>query len=84
MTNPEKPVLTHAIGGSVTPLSGCKSNGKCGSNPMFMSLDIDASTLLPININSHYFDLNDANTTGTPVWQSHDYLETYSMEDLSP
>lgn len=67
MTNPDKPILVHVVGGSITPLAG-STGKKPGSNPMFMSLDIDTETLLPTNIDSHWFDLTDANATGTPVW----------------
>lgn len=78
MTSPEKPIFVHSVAGSVTPLV---TNG---SNPTFMSLDLDTETLLPITKATHYFDLEKANTEGTPTWVSADYLESYALADLSP
>ena len=49
-----------------------------------MTLDIDAKTLLPVNKNTVYFDLEKANTEGTPTWMSNDYIKTWNLADLSP
>lgn len=49
-----------------------------------MTLDLDAETLLPVNKNTIYFDLEKANTEGKPTWVSNDYLKTWSLTDLSP
>ena len=57
MTDPSKPIMLHTIGGSVTPLNA-------GKNPSFMTIDFDAETLLPLNMDSIYFDLGDANESG--------------------
>jgi len=77
MTNPEKPIMFTTVSGSITP------NG--GKNPSFMVLDLDAETLLPVNTFTYYMDLDEANETGTPVWRVlHDYLEEYSLTDMSP
>lgn len=78
MTNLDKPVMMHIVGGSITPMTGD------GKNPSFMTLDIDSVTMLPRNMHSHWFDLEDANTTGTPEWLTHDYLEEFGLKDLSP
>ena len=77
MTDPSKPILLNSIGGSVTPLS-------MGKNPSFMTIDFDAETLLPLNMNSIYFDLGKANTDGAVTWESHDYLSEFKLKDLSP
>lgn len=78
MTNPLKPILVHYQAGSVTPLTGY------GSNTAFLVIDVDVDTLLPTNMHSHWFDLADANSSGIPVWQTHDFLEEYELPDLSP
>ena len=49
-----------------------------------MTLDLDAETLLPVNKNTVYMDLEKANTEGTPTWVSNDYLKTWNLADLSP
>ena len=77
MTSPDKPVFVHSIGGSVSP-------DLLNKNPGFMTLDLDSETLLPINKNSYYFDIDKANSEGTPTWENHDYLKTFKMKDLSP
>ena len=56
MTNPEKPVVVSLVAGSVTTFTHM--------NPSFKVLDIDAKTMLPVNIHSYYIDLDDANATG--------------------
>ena len=43
MTSPDKQVMTHNVAGSLTPLYST------GTNPTFMTLDLDAETLLPVN-----------------------------------
>ena len=77
MTDPSKPILLHSIGGSVTPLS-------MGKNPSFMTIDFDAETLLPLNMDSIWFDLAKANADGALTWESHDYLNEFGLKDLSP
>ena len=49
-----------------------------------MTLDLDSETLLPINKHTYYFDLDKANSDGTPTWMHHDYLQTFNLTDLSP
>ena len=77
MTDPSKPIMLHTIGGSVTPLNA-------GKNPSFMTIDFDSETLLPLNMDSIYFDLGDANASGEPKWMSHDYLTEFKLKDMSP
>ena len=61
--------MVHSVAPSVTPLG--HNNG---GNPSFMTLDLDSETLLPINKHTYYFDLDKANSDGTPTWMHHDYL----------
>ena len=50
-----------------------------------MVIDLDAKTLLPVNMYTYYMNLDEANETGTPVWRVlHDYLDEYSLPDMSP
>ena len=77
MTTPGKPLVVHSVAGSLTPMGQNR-------NPSFMTLDIDAKTLLPVNKNTVYFDLEKANTEGTPTWMSNDYIKTWNLADLSP
>ena len=53
-----------------------------------MVVDIDADTLLPLNMYSYSTDvdeIDEANANGAPIWTMlHDYKESYSMEDLRP
>ena len=76
MSNPDKQVLVHSVAGSVVPLYA--------GNPSFMTLDLDAETLLPVNKHSFSFDLGKANSEDITTWTSHDYLQTYNLTDLSP
>ena len=78
MTNPEKPIMLATVGGIVTINGGYK-------HPSFMVVDLDAKTLLPVNMYTYYTNLDEANETGTPVWRVlHDYLKEYSLSDMSP
>ena len=56
MTNPEKPIMFTTVSGSATNM-GFK-------NPSFMLIDLDAETMLPVNMHSYYMDLDEANETG--------------------
>jgi len=77
MTNPEKPVVMTSVGGSVTTYNFM--------NPSFMVVDIDAKTMLPVNMHTYYIDVGEANASGTPDWKElHDYKTSYEMEDLRP
>ena len=80
MTNPDKPVYMTSVGGSVTTYDFM--------NPSFMVIDMDADTLLPLNMYTYSTDVDkieESNANGVPVWtQLHDYKESYSMADLRP
>ena len=77
MTNPEKPLVMTSVGGSVTSYDF--------QNPSFMVFDLDAKTLLPVNMHTYYIDLDEANEAGYPNWSElHDYKNDYAMTDLSP
>jgi hypothetical protein len=78
MSNPGKPIGLNTIGGSVTTYTE--------KNPSFMIVEFDADTMLPINMYTHTFDLDQANHEGNrPEWfLQHDYLQEYGLKDLSP
>ena len=61
MTNPEKPILVTSVGGSATTYNF--------NNPSFMVIDLDAKTLLPINMKTFYIDVEEANRDGQPTWR---------------
>lgn len=62
MTDTTKPIMLHIQPGSVTP------RASSAKNPSYMTLDLDAKTLLPINMDTVYFDLEASNSSGTPTW----------------
>ena len=50
-----------------------------------MVLDLDAKTMLPVNMHSYYIDVDETNKEGAPNWKElHDYKESYKMDDLRP
>lgn len=54
-------------------------------NPAFNVIEFDAEYMIPVNIYTHSFDLDDANTNGTPNWGIlHDYVSYYSIDDMRP
>lgn len=77
MSNPEKPIMWTNIGPSVTPF---KLN-----QPAFQRFDLDAETLLPLNVQTYYMDIAKANTNDEPTWEIFDdYIKDYGLTDLSP
>lgn len=77
MTNPNKPVFVTEVASSATTFSG--------NNPSFKVIDFDQETMVPINMKTYYLDIAEANKSGEAKWALlHDYLDTYSMKDLSP
>ena len=77
MTDSTKAVSVNSVGGSATTYGNM--------NPSFMVLDFDAEYMVPLNMHTYYIDVDEANESGSPDWKElHDYLETYSMADLSP
>lgn len=77
MSDPQKPVFVTEIGSSVTTFGS--------SSPSFKLIEFDKDTMLPINMKTYYLDIAETNETGSPNWKLlHDYIDTYSMSDLSP
>lgn len=65
------------IAGSVTTYQG-KPNS-------FDIIYLDPVTMLPINIETHTFDLEYANEHDIPRWlKKYDWLEYYGLKDMSP
>ena len=71
MSTPSTPIMLSVVAGSLVPFPG--------RNPSFMTHDLDIETLLPLNIYSHWFDLEKANTEGDPTWVSHDYVDFFKL-----
>lgn len=56
-----------------------------GNNPAYCVYELDKETMLPVSRQTYYFDLDDANATGTPEWKLlTDWVEDFEMEDMSP
>jgi hypothetical protein len=54
-------------------------------NPSFNIIEFDAEYMIPLNIKTYSFNLDLANTNGSPSWGLlHDYLSYYSLPDLRP
>jgi hypothetical protein len=52
--------------------------------PCFTLFTMDAELMIPLEIETYYFDVIKANQ-GNPEWKLlHDYTTTYGMKDLSP
>ena len=64
----------------------------CGSitsflvgHPSYCVYELDKETMLPVSRQTYFFDLDEANASGTPEWKLHtDWTEDYEMADLSP
>lgn len=77
ITNPDKPLMFNKIGGSATTMSNM--------NPSFVTIDLDAKTMLPLNMRTFFIDMDETNRDGVPNWRElHDNLETYGLKDMSP
>ena len=62
--------------------SGTTYNRK---NPSFNVIYLDPETMLPVDYESHSFDLERANAKDEAVWsKQYDVKEYYNMSDLSP
>jgi hypothetical protein len=73
----KKPVGISFIVGSGTTYKG--------KPPSFNFMTIDAETMLPINYETHAFDLDHANQFDEPKWDlKYNYTQTYGLPDLSP
>jgi len=50
-----------------------------------MTIEFDSETLLPLNMNTYYFDIEKANAEGEIKWELlHDMVDYYEMGDMSP
>lgn len=79
ITHPDKAVGVNSVGGSLTPYTE--------KNPSFMVIEFDALTMLPVNMKTYSFNLEEANQVAgdKPGWALlHDWIDTYQMKDLSP
>ena len=64
----------------------------CGSitnwtnlNPSYCVYEVDKETMLPVSRKTYFFDIDEANATGTPEWKlATDWMADYGMSDLSP
>lgn len=79
MTHPDRAVSVNSVGPSLTPYTH--------KNPSFQVIEFDAETMLPLNMKTYSFNLNEANQTPDqpPKWALlHDWIDTYGMDDFSP
>lgn len=52
-----------------------------------MVIEFDAQTMLPVNMKTYSFNLDEANAnpSSPPNWSMlHDWIDTYGMDDFSP
>ena len=55
------------------------------SNPSYCVYELDKATMLPISRKTYYFDIDEANETGTPEWKLlTDWTSDFDLPDLSP
>lgn len=56
-----------------------------GKPPSFNMIYLDPETMLPVNYDSYYFDLEHANKYDEPKWGlKYNWLEEYELPDMSP
>jgi hypothetical protein len=59
-----------------------------GKHPSLNIIYLDPETMLPVDYETHYMDLDEANKLGDdekPVWkQKYNYRDYFHLEDLSP
>lgn len=56
-----------------------------GKPPSFNVMYVDPDTMLPIDFETHIFDLDHANQYDEPKWElKYDYRQHYDLPDLSP
>jgi sphingomyelin phosphodiesterase len=55
-------------------------------NPSFTVVELDEEFMVPVNLKIYYFNISQASLTPTQAkWELlHDYLEHYSLRDMSP
>jgi len=72
-----EPIGMNFIVGSVTTYQG--------KPPSFNVVYLDAETMLPIDYETHVFDLEHANKFDEPKWDlKYNYRTEYGIKDLSP
>jgi Acid sphingomyelin phosphodiesterase C-terminal region len=73
----KKPILTSFTCGSATPFKG--------KHPSFNVAYLDSETLLPVDFETHYMNIEKANMLDRPEWELlYNYKETLNIKDLSP
>ena len=56
-----------------------------GKPPSFNVINVDPETLLPIDFETHTFDLDYANKFDFPIWSlKYNYRDHFNLNDLSP
>jgi hypothetical protein len=54
-------------------------------NPSFNIIEFDEEFMIPLNIKTYTFNLDQANINGAPSWGFlHDYLSYYNLPDMRP
>jgi hypothetical protein len=54
-------------------------------NPSFVVIEVDEETLLPLNVETYYFNITHANLYNDPQWLLlHDFTGYYGIPDFSP
>lgn len=77
ISDPSKNIGVNNIAGSATTYME--------RNPSFMVIEFDAETMVPLNMQTYYMNVTQANLDGKPTWELlHDQLKEYEMTDMSP
>lgn len=72
-----EPIGMNFIVGSVTTFGGLY--------PSFDILYLDPDTMLPIDMITYRFNLDEANKGAAPIWEKNfDYRKEYNLKDMSP
>jgi hypothetical protein len=54
-------------------------------NPSFTVVEFDVETMLPVNIDTHFFNVTLSNEENKAIWAKlYNFQEEYGIEDLSP
>lgn len=54
-------------------------------NPSFQVLTLDTKTMLPVEMETYYLDIEKANKDDNPTWELfHKATEAFGLEDFSP
>lgn len=70
------------IGWSLVAGSGTSGDTR---NPSFTVIEYDKEFMVPINIETYYMNLSEANSGKEPEWKVlHDFKDEYGLKDLSP